>query len=230
MRFRIYFLVVYGFIEIYAYTMPEIVLDLKHTGFQISVPDKAGITEVVYVIEINDICSTIMDYLSKPQDNMWSARQQNITLNNHDRVSVTLMIVHNDSIYLNTENFRIENSKPKKVITSNIKKNSIEDFIPECVTAHTNNQNCRKPQTTSTTAIVNCIDDLIFEENFDNTDEVNLSRWSYDIYNKNSDNRSVEFVLFDNSKKNCFVSDGCLNIVPTVTEKIRAQPIDLRKK
>ncbi|XP_023301714.2 gram-negative bacteria-binding protein 2 [Lucilia cuprina] len=193
------------------YEVPNVELNLIDKGFSLTLKDEPGLKQVFYIIKINDECPTLMDLLFEPQPD-WTTTQTSKVLTSQDKVNISLLV-----------NYRGEAYTSYQYIV--IGENTVG--IKAAPTLQNNNENCgdtrvavecEKAQTIVLGMSNLCQGQLIFEDNFDNS-QLNMNKWRYDIRHRLIGTDSEEFVVFDNHAENIFIHEGYLNIRPKLTQE-----------
>uniref|UniRef100_A0A1I8MMH2 Uncharacterized protein n=2 Tax=Musca domestica TaxID=7370 RepID=A0A1I8MMH2_MUSDO len=196
-----------------SYEIPNVKLEQLNNGFSLSLDDESGIRKVIYYIKINDICPGYMDMVLEPNPN-WKITQPMKALKEKDKINVSILVDYNGEAYKDNQYLVVgENDNVAMKISKTISSKlcgSEEKPQPPINT-------CEPSQTVVKDLTNICKNQLIFEENFNDT-ELDLSKWSFDVRNLLTGRINEEFVLFDTRQENVFINDGILNIKPTFTQ------------
>ncbi|XP_034108697.1 gram-negative bacteria-binding protein 2 [Drosophila albomicans] len=202
-----------------AYRIPNVDLVLlNELGFEVSIPDESGMQRVFYMLQVDDICPALMDYITEVSNGSWVTRQKTV-LHNNDKLQISVLVQYNDVIYEKSETRVILNDR--LLSTRHSISRSIDQLIgqEQCQAIVAADQSPCKP---SQSIVANqqsiCQGELLFEDNFDGT-QLNVSVWTHDVRQRMY-HADEELVAFDNATRNSYVKDGRLYIVPTVATDV----------
>ncbi|XP_023162083.1 gram-negative bacteria-binding protein 2 isoform X2 [Drosophila hydei] len=229
LNFKLTLLIILIGKENIAYKIPSVEIEIfKERGFKISIPDDPGIQRIFFMMIADESCPALMDYITQATNDSWSSTQH-ISLQNNDKLQVSVLVQYNDHIYeksetlvvLNTRLLNVQQSSTRNIITKNINRNNGS----ECQLYLSSDQRLSK-QCKPTSSIVNsgstsqgiCQGALLFEDNFSEA-QLNTSVWMYDIRQRMY-HVEEELVAFEDSPQISYLREGHLHIVPTVASEV----------
>lgn len=175
---------------------------------------------VFYMLQVDDSCPAIMDYITLTNNGSWSSSHQT-SLHNNDKLKISLLVQYNDVIYEKSETRVILNNR--HVTTRNTQSHGIDySSSQEVCEAYLQlgepSKRCKPTITIASHEKEICKGELLFEDNF-NAAQLNLKVWTHDIRQRMY-HTDEELVAFDNSSSNSYLRDGQLHIVPTVAADV----------
>ncbi|XP_030376292.1 gram-negative bacteria-binding protein 2-like [Scaptodrosophila lebanonensis] len=204
-----------------AYKIPNVDFEmLNERGFEVSIPDEPGMQRVFYLFQIDESCPALMDYITEPLSGNWVSKQK-FSLQNNDKIQISVLVQYNDEIYEKSETRVILNAR--LLTTRDTKSQSISHPPDEGICqAYFNGEQetkpCKQAQTIARQGQRVCQGDLLFEDTF-NTAELNRTTWKHDIRQRMY-HVEEELVAFDDAQKNSYVREGQLHIVPTIATEV----------
>ncbi|KAL7731545.1 hypothetical protein ACLKA6_013082 [Drosophila palustris] len=204
-----------------AYKVPSVKLEvLDKSGFEVSIPDEPGMQRVFYLLQVDETCPALMDYITQATNGSWVSKQRTI-LQNNDKLQISVLVQYNDVIYEKSETRVILNKRvlsTQQTISRSIDYLTSQDQCQAVLSTDQQEMSCRTAQSTVNSNQVICQGDLIFEDNFDGT-QLNGSVWTHDIRQRMY-HADEELVAYDDSPRNSYVKDGRLYIVPIVASDV----------
>ncbi|KAH8315614.1 hypothetical protein KR059_006116 [Drosophila kikkawai] len=194
---------------------------LNELGFEVSIPDEPGIQGVFYMLQIDESCPPLMDYITESVNGSWVSKQKT-SLQNNDKLQISVLVQFNEEIFEKSETRVIIN---KRLLTTRNTSSRTIDFPSgegECeaiLAPQQQAKRCKPAQTIVTSGRRTCEGELIFEDNFSGP-HLNKSTWKHDIRQRMY-HVEEELVAFDDSPRNSFVKEGNLHIVPTVASEVK---------
>ncbi|EDW79053.1 uncharacterized protein Dwil_GK10581 [Drosophila willistoni] len=193
---------------------------LNEKGFEVSIPDEAGMQRVFYMLQIDGNCPALMDYITNATDGKWMSKQRT-SLQNNDKLKISVLVQYNDEIYEKTETRVILNTR--LLTTHDGQSNGIKfpSNDGECqahLASQKQQKHCKPAQSLVNSGRRTCQGELLFEDNF-NELKLNRSIWKYDIRQRLY-HVEEELVAFDDDPRNSFVKEGQLNIVPVISNDV----------
>ncbi|XP_053953907.1 gram-negative bacteria-binding protein 2-like isoform X1 [Anastrepha ludens] len=220
-------------LTVMCYKIPEVKLEVLQNGFRVSIPHEAGITSVIYNIEINEQCPLIYDLITAQRGNFWISEQNAKKLYVNDEIKINVVVQHNDGIFARTDiidilqNFQLTFKTVKNgdqpvdacdFDAWNENAANVDNIDKRSITKVTlKNQQSSKSYEPNK---------LIFEENFNTLDN---SIWSYDLYMHSNaiGDRSEEFTMFTNHEDHISVQNGSLLITPSISTRRQNETFDI---
>ncbi|KAH8261064.1 hypothetical protein KR044_002821 [Drosophila immigrans] len=205
-----------------AYKIPNVdLVMLSDRGFEVSIPDEPGLQRVFYLLQVDDICPALMDYITEATNgSSWVSRQKTV-LQNNDKLQITVLVQYNGVIYERSETRVLLNERLLSTRHSNSR--NIDQLIgqEQCAAIVAADQSSCKPAQSivgSSSGQSICQGELLFEDNFDAA-QLNRSVWTHDVRQRLYHD-DEELVAFDNGTRNSYVKEGRLYIVPIVASEV----------
>lgn len=175
---------------------------------------------VFYMLQVDDTCPAIMDYITRANNGTWSSRQRS-SLKNNDKLQISILVQYNDVVYEKSETRVILNTR--LLTTRNSKSHSIDypssqEVCRAYLEPEEPSMQCSPADSIASNKKETCQGELLFEDNF-NVAQLNLSVWTYDIRQRMY-HAEEELVAFDNAPQNSYLREGQLHIVPTVAKEV----------
>jgi len=144
--------------------------------------DEPGIERVFYMLQIDDTCPALMDYITEAVNGTWVTKQKT-SLQNNDKLQISLLVQYNEEIFEKSETIVIIN---KRVLTTRDAQSRAITFPSgegECqalIQTKQQAKRCKPAQTIVSHGRRTCQGELIFEDNFSEA-QLNRSTWKHDI-------------------------------------------------
>ncbi|KAH8373346.1 hypothetical protein KR009_001291 [Drosophila setifemur] len=204
-----------------AFKIPSIDFEmLNEQGFEVSIPDETGIQRVFYMLQIDDSCPALMDYITEVVNGSWVSKQKT-SLQNNDKLKISMLVQYNDQIFEKSETRVIINTRLLTTRDSSSRKIDFPSGQEECeafLAPQQPSKRCKPAQTIVGSSRHICQGELIFEDNFSEA-KLNRSTWKHDIRQRMY-HVEEELVAFDDAPRNSFVKEGDLHIVPIVANEV----------
>ncbi|KAI8041075.1 gram-negative bacteria-binding protein 2 [Drosophila gunungcola] len=193
---------------------------LEEQGFEVSIPDEPGIQRVFYMLQVDDTCPALMDYITEAVNGSWVSRQK-MSLQNNDKLQISLLVQFNEEIFEKSETKVILNKRLLTTRDFSSRSISFPSGEGECqafLAPQQQTKRCKPAQTIVSNGRRACQGELIFEDNFSEA-QLNKSTWKHDIRQRMY-HVEEELVAFDDAVRNSFVKEGELHIVPIVASEV----------
>ncbi|XP_017842220.1 gram-negative bacteria-binding protein 2 [Drosophila busckii] len=205
-----------------AFKIPNVKLEmLSEGGFEVSIPDEPGMQRVLYMLQVDNSCPALLDYITLARNSSWISRQS-ASLKNNDKLQIALLVQYNDIIYEKSETRVILNTRlltTRNEDSHSISYPSSQDVCEaELAPSFKQSKSCDLSQSTVSSSRSTCRGELLFEDNF-NTAQLNRSVWKHDVRQRMY-HVEEELVAFDDAPRNSYVREGHLHIVPVVASEV----------
>lgn len=182
-------------------------------GFRLSLPHEEGLSQISFNIKINNPIN-----LYQPGDFAAIITEQTGDIWAYDNINTLVKIGDNINYWVHVQ--FSDNKNFREVGTVMVSKNT-RNTVNMCAAAAEEVKKCKpiKDCVQSETTVNGehmCKDELLFEDNFDKLDS---TKWNHEIRIPQSSD-DYQFVVFMDKLKNCHVSDGKLNIMPSLSTDI----------
>ncbi|XP_002024169.2 gram-negative bacteria-binding protein 2 [Drosophila persimilis] len=204
-----------------AFKIPSIDFEMLHElGFEVSIPDEPGMQRVFYMLQIDDNCPALMDYITESNNGSWISRQKT-SLQNNDKLQISVLVQYNDEIYEKSETRVIINARLLTTRDGRSRSITYPNGEGEChayLSPQKQAKRCKPAQSIVSSSRQTCLGELLFEDNFSEA-QLNRSTWKHDIRQRMY-HVEEELVAFDDAPRNSYVKEGYLHIVPIVASEV----------
>ncbi|XP_017008379.2 gram-negative bacteria-binding protein 2 [Drosophila takahashii] len=207
--------------QILGFKVPSVDFEmLDEKGFEVSIPDEPGIERVFYMLQIDDTCPALMDYITEAVNGSWVSKQKT-SLHNNDKLQISMLVQYNEEIFEKSETIVIINKRVLTTRDSSSRGITFPSGEGECqalLQSKQETKRCKPAQTIVSNGRHTCQGELIFEDNFSEA-QLNRTTWKHDIRQRMY-HVEEELVAFDDAARNSFVKEGELHIVPIVASEV----------
>ncbi|KAH8410737.1 hypothetical protein KR222_002192, partial [Zaprionus bogoriensis] len=182
--------------------------------------DEPGMQRVFYMLQIDDTCPALMDYITRANNGSWSSKQLT-ALKNNDKLQISVLVQYNEVVFEKSETRVILNTRlltTRNSQTHSIASPSDREVCEAYLELEEPSKRCQPAESVVRNRLGICRGDLLFEDNF-NTAQLNRSVWTHDIRQRLY-HADEELVAFDNASSNSYLREGQLRIVPTVATEV----------